>query len=662
MATLVFSTIGTALGGPLGGAIGALLGQSIDQELLGPSVRGPRLGDLSVQTSSYGTQVPRVYGSMRVAGSVIWATDLVESSETTGAKGQPDTTFSYSVSLAVALSSRPLRSIGRIWADGKLLRGEDGDFKVSTTFRFYEGGEDQNLDPLIASIEGIANSPAYRGLALAVFENLELADFGNRIPFLTFEVMADDEPPTAGQILADASSGAIADAGGQAVTGYAAYGASIKAALAPLIDSFAIDLFDDGLQLRPAASSVIPIPESDLGNSAGEIASPRIEREQAPMLEMPASLRLSYYDPARDYQSGEARASSGDEAGKEERMELPAVLDGSAAKSLVQQALARKWAERDRLVLRLPPRLLGLEPGAEVEVPTSPPRWVVDACTIDSFVVVAELRPARRAGEMLAADSGRIVDNPDVADGGTVLALVETPLELSPNVASVMLAASTPTAGWRSRAVEITIGGQTSVVRTAARKSKLGRAASDLPADQAYDIVDTVEVELIDQSQWLTSCDDAALAAGANLAFVGSEILQFGDAIPVAPGRFELGRLLRGRDGTDGAMTGHRAGEWFVLIEPDALRVIQVPSSAIGSEVSATTVGVSGTVEARATIGTEASRPLRGSALLLDGIQVVGARRPAIASPSGGSTTDSEARATLDQLLNAMRAHGLIEM
>ena len=479
---------------------------------------------------------------------------------------------------------------------------------------------------------------------------------------LTFEVIADDDSPTAGQILADASSGAIADAGGQAVTGYAAYGASIKAALAPLIDSFAIDLFDDGLQLRPAAPSVIPIPESDLGNSAGESASPRIERAQAPLFEVPASLRLSYYDRARDYQSGEARASSGDESGKEERMELPAVLDASAAKSLVRQALARRWAQRERLVLRLPPGLLDLEPGTEIDAPTTPSRWVVDACTIDSLVVVAELRPALRTGEALAADPGRIVANPDLADGGTVLALVETPADLSPSVASVMLAASTPTAGWRSRAVEITIAGQTHVVRTAARKSKLGRAANDLPADQAYDIADTVDVELIDQSQWLTSCDDEALAAGANMAFVGSEIVQFGDAIPLGPGRFRLGRLLRGRERTQGAMTGHRAGEWFIVIEPDALRVIQLPSSAIGSEVSATTIGASGTVEAHATIGTEASRPLRGSALFLDGIQVVGARRPAIASPNGGTTTDSEARAAIDQLLNALRAHGLIEM
>ena len=45
----------------------------------GPGPRtGPRLGDLSVQTSSYGTPVPRIYGTMRVAGTVVWATELKE--------------------------------------------------------------------------------------------------------------------------------------------------------------------------------------------------------------------------------------------------------------------------------------------------------------------------------------------------------------------------------------------------------------------------------------------------------------------------------------------------------------------------------------------------------------------------------------------------------
>src|SRR5436309_1071876 len=86
------------------------------------------------------------------------------------------------------------------------------------------------IGALIGSIEGISNTPAYRGLALAVFENLELADYGNRIPFLTFEVVADDAPATIATILGDASRGAIVCDTAQSLIGYAAYGQSIKAA------------------------------------------------------------------------------------------------------------------------------------------------------------------------------------------------------------------------------------------------------------------------------------------------------------------------------------------------------------------------------------------------------------------------------------------------
>jgi hypothetical protein len=52
---------------------------------------------------------------------------------------------------------------------------------------------------------------------------------------------------------------------------------------------------------------------------------------------------------------------------------------------------------------------------------------------------------------------------------------------------------------------------------------------------------------------------------------------------------------------------------------------------------------------------------VRGSALVLGGQQVVGPRAAAIPSAAGGTTVDSEARQTLDQVLAAMRQHGLIE-
>src|SRR6187399_261090 len=103
MATLVLTALGTALGGPFGGALGSLVGSQIDRAVLGGGARreGPRLKEFAVTTSSYGMPIPRHFGTMRAPGSIIWATDLAESRESSGGKGRPSTTtYSYSASFA----------------------------------------------------------------------------------------------------------------------------------------------------------------------------------------------------------------------------------------------------------------------------------------------------------------------------------------------------------------------------------------------------------------------------------------------------------------------------------------------------------------------------------------------------------------------------------
>ena len=47
--------------------------------------------------------------------------------------------------------------------------------------------------------------------------------------------------------------------------------------------------------------------------------------------------------------------------------------------------------------------------------------------------------------------------------------------------------------------------------------------------------------------------------------------------------------------------------------------------------------------------------------LFVEGDQVVGPRDSAIAEPAGGTTVDAEARAAIVSVLEALRAHGLIE-
>ena len=197
------SLLGTTVSGALiGQQLGALAGSYVDQALFGGSgqsrtFEGPRLSDLTVTASSEGAAVMRLYGRARLGGQIIWATNFEEevikrtsSGGGGGGKGfgggsGPTTTqieYRYYANFAVALAEGEISSVGRVWADGKVL-----DLSQFTT-RLYRGSEDQLPDSLIEAKEGAGNAPAYRGVAYMVFERLPLAPFGNRIPQLSFEV------------------------------------------------------------------------------------------------------------------------------------------------------------------------------------------------------------------------------------------------------------------------------------------------------------------------------------------------------------------------------------------------------------------------------------------------------------------------------------------
>lgn len=75
-----------------------------------------------------------------------------------------------------------INSIGRVWADGKLvkfvkLRAHNSLWWLS-----------QTPDSWIEAIEGSGNVPGFRGLAYIVFKDISISDFGNRIPSFSFEI------------------------------------------------------------------------------------------------------------------------------------------------------------------------------------------------------------------------------------------------------------------------------------------------------------------------------------------------------------------------------------------------------------------------------------------------------------------------------------------
>lgn len=162
-----------------------------------PGTEGPRLKDSKLTTSTEGETITQLFGRMRLDGQVIWASQFKETVNTetttveTGGKGaggsqsSTNTTYTYSISLAIAFCAGSSKAdLSRAWADGKEM-----DLSIYT-FRFYNGDDTQVADAHIESIEGVGNVPAYRGVCYLVFENLPLAEFGNRVPQITAEIVA----------------------------------------------------------------------------------------------------------------------------------------------------------------------------------------------------------------------------------------------------------------------------------------------------------------------------------------------------------------------------------------------------------------------------------------------------------------------------------------
>lgn len=197
MATLLLQAAGAALGsvfGPVGAIIGraagALAGNALDRALIGggQTVRGARLSTARIPGADEGTSINRVYGAVRIGGTMIWATRFEEvvTTERTGGKsssGPKVETFRYFANFAVGLCEGPVACIRRIWADGKELD------LTAIEMRFYPGDTEQLPDPLIEAKQGTGMAPAYRGLAYVVFERLPLDSYGNRIPLMQFEVV-----------------------------------------------------------------------------------------------------------------------------------------------------------------------------------------------------------------------------------------------------------------------------------------------------------------------------------------------------------------------------------------------------------------------------------------------------------------------------------------
>lgn len=194
---------GFFIAGPTGAKYGAQIGITLGGLLdppKGPTVEGPRLDDLTVQTATYGAIIPRTYGSTVVVGNVFWlennAIRQVRKKKKSGGKGggakSTTITYSYYATFAVGLCdcpSRPIVGVRKIWIAGRLFydAGSTDQSAIrasnaaSSLFTVHLGSDTQLPDDRMQATLGVNSTPAYRGLAYIVFKDLPLANYSNSL-------------------------------------------------------------------------------------------------------------------------------------------------------------------------------------------------------------------------------------------------------------------------------------------------------------------------------------------------------------------------------------------------------------------------------------------------------------------------------------------------
>jgi hypothetical protein len=621
MATVILSTVGSIVGGPIGGAIGAAIGQQIDRSLLmrGNTREGPRIKELEVQTSSYGTQIPAIFGAMRVAGTVIWSTDLIERrTRTGGGKSRPSSiNYSYSASFAVALSSRPVARIGRIWADGNLLRGAAGDFKSETEFRFYSGHGDQPLDPLLSSAEDYGLCPAYRGIAYAVFEDFQLADFGNRIPSLTFEVFERETAVPLADIAFAASAGAIAGSCAANVGGAAIQGANSRAALQPLLSALPVVVRTaaSGFQLADWNSTLPRHALDDAAIADGRERLDRPSRSRDSGNRAPSTLSIRHYEPDRDFQAGVQTSRRMSGAQNDVQIDLPASVSAATARALANANAQQMWRGLNGITAAMPLNDQAVKAGDWLTVAAEqPPLRITEVEYLRATVRIVASEWAENGASATATDPGRNLPVPDIAIGQTRIIIADIPATSTTDPARpiVVVAAAGTSAGWKRASIflvdgdrEVDLGGTNGV-------ATVGQCVGAVMPHSAmlFDTSNQPIIRLLHDGMMLPPGSGDAAAFDAPALWIGGEIIRYGSAEKIGLRDYRLSGLLRECFGTGGSAGHADQTPCFLLDSANILSLDTLPLP-MDSLVTLRALGVgdSAAAEASVTVNGRAIRP-----------------------------------------------------
>lgn len=638
---------------------------------------GPRLKNREASGGEYGVPMARAYGAqIRVVGAFIAQADIKETkhkvedySEVVGAVGgavqgfmlggpvgaviggaiggllgfgTPDQVYyTYSDTLAHLLLDRtdddPIEVDGAmIWANGKLIfkespsKIEDEEFgtdgkliwrkyhknKYFKSLRIYTGHSEQGVD--VDLEDDVDEDGGYPFISYAVFEDLQLAAFGNSVPaceYLIGVLAGETMASAAEKICAAANIDHVRDLSTTALTDSVMRGFLVDSAttcwdaLKPLLPVFAVDAAEVGGQIRFYKRSQFmrsTFSHNDLGAHAfGDSPPPLFTFRRAGDLDLPRETSLTFIDPARNFQANTmtSRRSEGN-AASNVSTSLKVVMTADEAASAAALMHWDQWNGRTSLTFTLTDAWIGLAVGyaygfpiGDEIVPYRITRRTRGANGINEIEALSDESVTYTANE--TGTSGTIPDDEDTEIEETRLVFMDMPiLEDAHDDYGFYIVMAGSAATWPRGAIQASSDGINFVTMIDQPfGANVGDVTGTLAAgstdglDGTLDTTSVLTVVLLHDGMELESATDAELDAYKNFAFVGKdglgEYIQFKTATHITGSTWQLTNLRRGRKGTDHAISTHASGEEFALLGgPGVYRIVYGDTSEWGNEFS----------------------------------------------------------------------------
>ena len=360
---------------------------------------------------------------------------------------------------------------------------------------------------------------------------------------------------------------------------------TIRSALEPLQGCWPFDVAPSGYKIKfvpRGGASVATIDSLELdAREGGSANGVRITHGREMATQIPRRVEVVYTDSDREYDIGPpglAERLNTDATGVE-KIELPIVLTANEAQGKAETLLYLRWLERHDLSFVLPPTRLNIEVPDVVTISAPDATYV---CRLAEMTTLPDGRIECRAklasttiytppaAGQAGLSTGQVLE----FSGPSAMELMDIPCVIDGmDQAGFSVAMNGLYAGWPGGVLMRSDDGQnwTTILGFSSPGATVGFVSGTIGAGRT-DFPDSSNVmQAYFTSGEPTSVTEAAIDAGSNMFAYGAderwEIISVRSVSDRSDGGKNLYNLLRGRFGTEWAMTEHQDGDALVLLD-----------------------------------------------------------------------------------------------